>query len=134
MYRMSTTMVFLVLRTTDNHHGDDVTELVRDIDGRYIDTCGRGRYQGVTNDHWVEVDLGEDAPREGPVWLLARGWVHPTDSSINVALSQGKHEGPRPLVLEVPDGQGGWKVGRPALGFPAGSGPRAQWRASYAMR
>jgi tetratricopeptide (TPR) repeat protein len=103
-----------------DHRGTDVTELVRDIDGRYLDTCGRGRYQGVTNDHWVEVDLGEDAPREGPVWLLARGWVHPTDSSINVALGQGQHEAPRPLVLEVPDGQGGWKVGRPALGFPAG--------------
>jgi hypothetical protein len=94
--------------------------LVRDIDGRYLDTCGRGPYQGVTNDHWVEVDLGDDAPREGPVWLLASGWVHPTDSSINVALGQGKHDAPRPLVLEVPDGKGGWKVGRPALGFPAG--------------
>jgi hypothetical protein len=54
------------------------------------------------------------------VWLLARGWIHPTDSSINFALAQGEHEAPRPLVLEVPDGQGGWKVGRPALGFPAG--------------
>src|SRR5262249_35405113 len=41
-------------------------------------------------------------------------------SSINVAISQGNHPPPSPLVLEVPDGKGGWKVGRPALGFPAG--------------
>src|SRR5262249_8291764 len=36
------------------------------------------------------------------------------------AVSQGKHEQPQGLVLEVPDGKGGWKVGRPALGCPAG--------------
>src|SRR5207247_10379897 len=85
-----------------------------------LDRAGRGVYQGITADHWVEVDLGEDAPKEGPVYLLAHGWIHPTDSSINLALEQGKHPRPMPLTLEVPDGKGGWKVGRPALGFPAG--------------
>ncbi|MBV8878461.1 MAG: circularly permuted type 2 ATP-grasp protein, partial [Planctomycetaceae bacterium] len=34
------------------------TDLVRDRDGRYVDTFGRGRYQGVTRDHWIEVELG----------------------------------------------------------------------------
>ena len=71
----------------------------------------------MTADHWVEVDLGDDAPKEGPVLLVARGWIHPTDSSINVAIEQGGHDRPRPLVLEVPDGKGGWKAGLPALGF-----------------
>src|SRR5262249_55769973 len=65
-------------------------------------------------------DLGADAPTEGPLWLIARGWLHPTDSSINAAIEQGAHDRPSPLVLEIPDGKGGWKVGRPALGFPAG--------------
>jgi hypothetical protein len=108
-----------VARAWDDN-GRDVTDLVRAIDGRYLDTCGRGQFQGVTRDHWVEVDLGKDAPREGPLWLLAHGWVHPTDSSINVALEQGRHDRPRPLVLEVPDGKGAWKVARADLGFPAG--------------
>jgi tetratricopeptide (TPR) repeat protein len=108
-----------VARAWDDN-GQDVTEAVRAIDGRYLDTCGRGRFQGVTRDHWVEVDLGDEAPREGPLWLLANGWVHPTDSSLNVSIGQGRHAPPSGLVLEVPDGQGGWKVGRPALGFPAG--------------
>jgi tetratricopeptide (TPR) repeat protein len=103
-----------------DHLGQDATELVSKIDGRYLDRCGRGPFQGVTCDHWVEVDLGDDVPDEGPVYLIARGWLHPTDSSINVAIEQGKHDPPRPLSLEVPDGKGGWKVGRPALGFPAG--------------
>jgi hypothetical protein len=103
-----------------DHLGHDATEAVSAVDGVYLDRCGRGIYQGITSDHWVEIDLGEDAPREGPLWLLARGWVHPTDSSINYAVEQGKHDRPRGLALEVPDGQGGWKVARDKLGFPAG--------------
>src|SRR5207302_1732807 len=103
-----------------DHHGKDVTDLVRAVDGRYLDRAGRGRFQGVTQDHWVEVELGDDAPLDGPVLLIARGWLHPTNSSINLALAQGKHDMPRPLSLEAPDGHGGWKVAVPALGFPAG--------------
>ena len=108
-----------VARATDDN-GDDVTEIVRRVDGRYLDTFGRGKYQGVTRDHFVEVDLGDDAPKTGPVYLLATGWIHPTDSSINAAIEQGSNDRPHGLVLEVPDGKGGWTVGRPALGFPAG--------------
>jgi hypothetical protein len=103
-----------------DHKGNDVTDIVRQIDGRYLDRASRGAYQGITADHWVEVDLGDDAPKEGPVYLLAHGWIHPTDSSINLALEQGKRPRPMPLMLEVHDGKCGWKVGRPALGFPAG--------------
>src|SRR5262249_31943219 len=103
-----------------DHHGDDVTEIVQKIDGRYLDTCGRGKYQGITQDHWVEVDLGDDAPTTGPLWLLAHGWIHPTDSSINMAISQRKDVVPSPRVLEGPDGSGGWKAAGPPLGFPAG--------------
>jgi Tfp pilus assembly protein PilF len=103
-----------------DHEGKDVTDLVRNIDGKYLDHAGLGRYQGVTRDHWVEVDLGDEVPSGGPVYLLAHGWLQPTDSSINVALEQSSHPKPRPLALEVPDGKGGWKVALPALGFPAG--------------
>ncbi len=101
-------------------HGQDVTSIVSTLDGNYLDTFGRGRYQGVTRDHYVEVDLGSDVPQTGPVWLIAQGWMHPTDSSINVAISQGQHEQAKGLSLEVPDGRGGWIVAQPNLGFPAG--------------
>lgn len=98
----------------------DVTDIVRNADGRYLDTFGRGPYQGITRDHYVEVELGPEVPRTGPLWLLAEGWLHPTDSSINVAISQGQHTLPRDLSLEVADGKGGWIVAKPHLGFPAG--------------
>lgn len=101
-------------------HGTDVTDVVSKLDGRYLDTFGRGQYQGITRDHYVEVDLGNDVPTGGPLWLIARGWMHPTDSSINVAVSQGHHPAAEGLSLEVPDGRGGWTVAQPNLGFPAG--------------
>ena len=101
-------------------NGQDVTETLRTLDGKYLDTFGRGQYQGVTRDHYVEIDLGDKVPADRPLWLIAKGWLHPSDSSINIAMSQGQHERPRPLSLEVPDGLGGWKVAKANLGFPAG--------------
>ena len=108
-----------IARAVDDR-GNDVTEILRALDGRYLDTFGRGQYQGITRDHYVEIDLGDGVPSSGPLYLIARGWLHPSDSSINVALGQGHHEQPKPLSLEVPNGQGNWTVARPNLGFPAG--------------
>lgn len=108
-----------IARAVDDN-GTDVTATLRNLDDKYLDTFGRGQYQGVTRDHYVEIDLGGDAPATGPLFLIARGWMHPTDSSINVAIAQGGHEQAKPLSLEVPDGKGGWVVARPNLGFPAG--------------
>ncbi len=106
-------------KATDDK-GIEVTSIIRDLDGRFLDTFGRGQYQGVTRDHYVEVDLGDDLPANAPVYLIAKGWLHPSDSTVNVAISQGGHEQGHPLSLEVQDGRGGWAVALPNLGFPAG--------------
>ncbi|HEV2709685.1 MAG TPA: FG-GAP-like repeat-containing protein [Edaphobacter sp.] len=108
-----------IARAVDDN-GQDVTATLRTLDGKYLDNFGRGQYQGVTRDHYVEIDLGDSVPKTGPLWLIAKGWLHPSDSTVNIAMSQGEHERPKPLSLEVPDGYGGWKVARPNLGFPAG--------------
>ncbi|MDH4350411.1 MAG: FG-GAP-like repeat-containing protein [Gemmatimonadota bacterium] len=100
--------------------GRDVTALVGTADEQYLDTFARGPYQGIAADHFVEVALGDEAPTSGPLWLVAYGWVYPTDASINVAVSQGTHPAPQALRLDVPDGAGGWVTVRPNLGFPAG--------------
>ena len=106
-----------IARAVDDN-GQDVTDIVSTLDGKYLDTFGRGQYQGVTRDHYVEIDLGDDILRQGPLWLIAKGWMHPTDSSINVAISQGHHESAHGLSLEVPDGHGGWMVASRTLVFP----------------
>jgi tetratricopeptide (TPR) repeat protein len=103
-----------------DHHGRDVSAVVAQRDGRYLDTFGRGFYQGVTRDHWVEAELGDDVPPGGPLALVAFGWIHPTDSSLNVAIGQGSSTPPRGLSLEVATADGGWAVARDDLGFPAG--------------
>ena len=107
-----------VIRAVDDL-GKDVTTVVHSRDGKYLDT-GVGEYQGVTRDHWVTLGLGPDTPEKSLRWLVAEGWIHPTDSSINLALGQGHAAPPHDLSLEIPDGHGGWKVARPHLGFPEG--------------
>lgn len=98
--------------------GRDVSDVVRERDRRYLDTFGRGQYIGVTRDHYVEIELPDEAPSSGPLWLIASGWFHPNDSSTNVAISQGRTK-VQDLRLEVPNGKGGWIVARPGLGFPS---------------
>jgi Tfp pilus assembly protein PilF len=107
-----------IARAVDDS-GQDVTDLVREVDGKAVD-FGRGQYQGVARDHYLEVDLGDDAPKDGPLYLIAQGSVHPTDSSLNVALTQGNRWRAHGLSMEVPDGKGGWVTAQDNLGFPAG--------------
>jgi tetratricopeptide (TPR) repeat protein len=100
--------------------GRDVLDVVRARDDRHLDFAGRGLYQGVTREHHIDLELPGGAPRTGPLWLVAQGWIHPTDSSINVALGQGSHAPPAGLSLQVADAAGRFKPARTGLGFPAG--------------
>jgi tetratricopeptide (TPR) repeat protein len=97
--------------------GRDVTDLLAKADGRYLASFGRGAYQGIAQEHFVEFSLGA---REGPLFLVAQGWVYPTDSSINVAIGQGGHVTPQGIALEAQDARGAWTVVERDLGFPAG--------------
>ncbi len=100
--------------------GQDVTDIVRTLDGKALASFGRGQYQGITRDHYLEVDLGDDAPKNGPLYLIAQGSIHDTESSVNVAITQGSRWHAHGLSLEVPDGHGGWVTVQNNLGFPAG--------------
>ena len=100
--------------------GGDVSDLVRARDGRYVASFERGTHQGVTRDHYLELELDPEVEAHEAVWLLAYGWVYPTDSSINVALGQGQHSVPRGVALEALASGGRWVVIHPDLGFPAG--------------
>jgi len=108
------------MRAVRDDRGRDVSALVQARDDRHLDFAGRGAYQGITRDHFVEIELPEEAPRRGPLFLVAQGWVHPTDSSVNVAISQGAAAKPRSLALGVADAAGRFREVRQGLGFPAG--------------
>jgi hypothetical protein len=108
------------LASAQDDGGRDVSAVVRTRDDRHLDFAGRGAFQGITRDHYVELTLPDAAPRRGPLWLIAQGWVHPTDSSINVAIAQGRHAPPRGLSLHVADAGGVFREVRANLGFPSG--------------
>jgi len=100
--------------------GRDVSEAVRKVDANYLNTFGVGQYQGLTRDHWVELELPQDAPRTGPLYLIGDGFLHPWDDTITMARSQGSGPAPRDLSIEVPDRAGHWITARNRLGIPAG--------------
>jgi tetratricopeptide (TPR) repeat protein len=101
-------------------NGNDVTNFVNALDNKALNNFGRGQYQGLTRDHYVEVDLGDDAPKSGPLYLIAHGSIHDTESSLNVAITQGTRWKAKGMSVEVPDGKGGWIAAQENLGFPAG--------------
>ena len=100
--------------------GRDVLPDVAALDGRYLTSFARGDYQGIAQEHYVEIEIGDRVRRHDRLVLIAQGWVYPTDSSINVAIGQHRADQPRGLALEAQDGTGRWRVVDPDLGFPAG--------------
>ena len=100
--------------------GRDVAGVVRDLDAKYLDGFGVGQYQGLTRDHWVELELPANAPQSGAIYLLGDGFLHPWDDTITIARSQGSSPEPRDLHIEVPDHTGHWVTVKDHLGIPAG--------------
>lgn len=100
--------------------GADVTEIVRNLDDRFLDSFGRGQYQGLTRDHWIELELPADAPRAGSLYLVGQGWIHDTDATIVKAQAQNSKAHPQGLSIEVADASGHWEIAREGLGFPKG--------------
>ncbi|MBT6270551.1 MAG: hypothetical protein HOI88_09445 [Phycisphaerae bacterium] len=106
-------------KSAHDHTGQDVFEIISQRDGNRLGGFAKGLYQGIATDHYVEIDLGQIDATAG-VDIIAQGWIRPTDTSINVASSQGSSPTPKALCVSVPDGKGGWKVVLPNGGFPAG--------------
>ena len=60
-------------------------------------------------------------PRAGrDTFLFLRGWIYPTDASINVALSQQSAIKLASPSLEVRDANGKWRTAIANIGFPSG--------------
>ena len=118
--KVFTTELLQEFASVKDHKGENVAEIVRNLDEKYLDSFERGKFQGVAKDHFVELELPENAPRNQKIWIVADGFVHPTDASINVQLGQSSLEKPKSLSLEVLQENGEWKVFRENLGFPAG--------------
>lgn len=107
------------LRSAVDGQGRDWTERLASADDRYVDDLSPERHQGLSAMHDLVLDLG-DFDSEDAVTLFMRGWIFPTDASINVAVSQSDALETVMPYLQVPDANGDWVTVVPALSFPAG--------------
>jgi hypothetical protein len=99
--------------------GNDVLPALLESDDRYVSNLIPTQYQGVTEPHDLVLDLGADAGTPG-TFLFLRGWIYPTDASINVALSQQNAIKVWSPSLEVRDANGRWQPAIKDIGFPSG--------------
>lgn len=119
-YRIHTVTNPHPLRAARNRNGRDLLPDLVAADNDYAQVHDRKLRQGVVEDGYMELDLG-DVQGAKQVTLFLTGWIYPAATSINVALSQGGSlPPPQPPSLLVPDGNGGWKVAMPFMGFPGG--------------
>lgn len=103
-----------------NHTGRDLLPEVLNEDGVYAQPFERRIKQGLVDQHYVELDLGDlENPRQ--ITLYLRGWMYPTGPSVNIAISQNPGITPAtPPALSVPDADGEWREVIPFTGFPGG--------------
>ena len=108
-------------RSAMDERGMDVLADLRDHDFRYVSNLSPRRYQGLTEPHGLILELDERAGAPG-THLFLRGWIFPSDASINVALSQQQALRSEMPVIEVRDARGRWVAppGGGMIGFPAG--------------
>ena len=102
-----------------DERGVDLLPALRESDARYVANFTPTQYQGVVDGHDLVLDLGESAGQSG-VYLFLRGWIYPTDASINVALSQQHTLQLAAPSLEVLDSKGRWTTAIADIGFPSG--------------
>ena len=100
--------------------GRDVLAQVATRDEVYLKAFDRRIKQGLAEPHFVELSLGAlESPKELKLFLT--GWVRPTDTSLNIAISQRPDlESTQPPSVWVPDAKGEWQQVRPFMGFPGG--------------
>ena len=102
-----------------DHHGYDVSDALKAVDYRYAVEHEPGAFQGVVEPHFIVLDLG-DVPDDLGLTLFLKGWIFPTDTSINFSLSQNPSINPHFPYLQVRDEGGKWQTVINPIGIPAG--------------
>ncbi|NQV24436.1 MAG: VCBS repeat-containing protein [Rhodopirellula sp.] len=103
-----------------DQRGRDILPKIATRDEDFVQCFDRRLKQGLTEAHFLELDLGQlDKPEN--ITLFLTGWIRPTDTSLNVAISQRPDlESTQPPSVQVPNADGKWINVRPYMGFPGG--------------
>ncbi len=105
--------------SANNSQGMDLLPYILKRDDHYISDFSPEKYQGVTQMHDLIINPGDQIDPEN-VLIYLFGWIFPTDSSINYALSQSEVLKVMPPNIQVINKKGEWETVIPFLGFPMG--------------
>jgi Tfp pilus assembly protein PilF len=107
------------LRAATDDKGNDLLGVLSAPDDVYVSNLVLTKYQGITELHDLVLELGPDA-RADTVLLFLKGWVFPTDASINVAMSQSDAVTAVPPHVQVIGSDGRWHTVIENTSFPSG--------------
>ena len=102
-----------------DERGNNVLPALRESDDVFVSNLTPTQYQGVVQPHDLIMDLGATAGQPD-TYLFLRGWIYPTDASINVALAQQHAIKLSAPSIEVRDASGQWRTAIADIGFPSG--------------
>ena len=103
-----------------DQHGRDILPQLSERDELYLKAFDENFKQGLTNEHYIELDLGKLESVER-LTLFLTGWIFPTNTSINVSLSQNPSlPSTKPPSVWVPNKDGEFVEVIPYMGFPGG--------------
>jgi len=106
--------------SASDDYGNDVLPLIRDADGRYVNSFRRHAIFGMADLHTLTLDLG-DLPDGAQVTLWLNGWVLWTDSNGARALMTNSALQMVMPHVQVPDQAGRWVTVVPDMGLPSGT-------------
>ncbi|MCE9593440.1 MAG: FG-GAP-like repeat-containing protein [Planctomycetes bacterium] len=79
------------------------------------------QFRGLANPHFLELEFDRERVAQAQkLRLVLNGWFFWTDASVNLASAYDPEQEFVPPIVQVPDGQGGWRDAGPPIGFPAG--------------
>jgi hypothetical protein len=112
--------IFPVSARDDRDH--DCLGQLLEIDRQYVEPPADTRFIGYAQDHWLELDFGDQLgglDPDAPLILYLHGWVEYTFSHVNYAAAQAglALRGPS---IEMPTDQGSWHTVMEDAGYPAG--------------
>ena len=110
----------LPVTAIDQRQRDWSAELAA-VDESWAVPFERAPYDGLATRHHLELSLPEasgGSEADEQVVLFLTGWVYWATGSSNVAVADDPRYDFEPVSLQVPDGQGGWRVAINDIGIP----------------
>lgn len=108
-------------RAAVDSYGRDVTKQLSATDRKYAQAFEQRICQGLTEPHFIEYDFGDLPTDETDLRLFLNGWLYPTDTSLNIGISQNPDRSPpEPPSLWIVNEDGKWDCAKPFIGFPGG--------------